>query len=146
MTAHHEPGVTPADPSPQRDTRQRRAVLAALDGAAGFRSAQDIHTSIRQSGTAIGLATVYRSLNLLSESGEIDVVRDAAGEQLFRRCGPEHHHHLVCVSCGTAVEVESAPVERWASGVGEEHGFTEVRHSLEVFGLCGDCAAAGRGG
>jgi len=114
-------------------------VLAALDGAAGLRSAQDIHTSIRQSGTAIGLATVYRSLNLLSESGEIDVVRDAAGEQLFRRCGPEHHHHLVCVSCGTAVEVESAPVERWAAHVGEEHGFTEVRHSLEVFGLCGNC-------
>ena len=94
--------------APPRDTRQRRAVLAALGQTGSFRSAQAIHASIRQTGEKIGLATVYRALKMLSDAGEVDVVRDDAGEQLYRRCGTSHHHHLVCVSCGTAVEVESA--------------------------------------
>jgi Fur family transcriptional regulator, ferric uptake regulator len=149
---HHEAMAVPhvpEGPAPgavQRDTRQRRAVLAALDGADGFRSAQAIHASVRDAGAKVGLATVYRSLKLLSESGEVDVVRDEAGEQLYRRCeASSHHHHLVCVSCGTAIEVESAPVERWAARVGEDHGFSEVHHSIEVFGTCGSCVAGPRG-
>jgi Fur family ferric uptake transcriptional regulator len=123
-----------------RHTRQRRAVLAALGQTGSFRSAQAIHASIRQTGEKVGLATVYRALKVLSDAGELDVVRDDAGEQLYRRCGTSHHHHLVCVSCGTAVEVESAPMERWAVRVGEAHGFTDVSHSLEVFGTCAQCA------
>ncbi|MGD0381178.1 MAG: transcriptional repressor [Acidimicrobiales bacterium] len=123
-----------------RHTRQRRAVLAALGQSGSFRSAQVIHASIRQTGEKIGLATVYRALKMLSDAGDIDVVRDDAGEQLYRRCGTSHHHHLVCVSCGTAVEVESAPMERWAVKVGEAHGFSDVWHSLEVFGTCTRCA------
>jgi len=123
-----------------RHTRQRRAVLAALGQTGSFRSAQAIHASIRQTGEKIGLATVYRALKMLSDAGEIDVVRDDAGEQLYRRCGTSHHHHLVCVSCGTAVEVESAPMERWAVKVGEANGFSDVWHSLEVFGTCAHCA------
>lgn len=132
-----------------RDTRQRRAVLAALGEMGSFRSAQMIHSSILRGGQRIGLATVYRTLRLLNDAGEVDVVRDDAGEQLFRRCeASQHHHHLVCVSCGTAVEVESAPMERWAEAVGREHGFSEVRHSVEVFGTCPRCArlAGGQAG
>ena len=135
--------------SAPRDTRQRRAVLGALGEMESFRSAQVIHGSIVRSGQRIGLATVYRTLKLLADAGEVDVVRDAAGEQLFRRCeASRHHHHLVCVSCGTAVEVESAPMERWADQVGREHGFSAVRHSVEVFGVCPGCTrrAAGQAG
>jgi Fur family transcriptional regulator, ferric uptake regulator len=128
-----------------RHTRQRRAVLAALGESGSFRSAQVIHASIRQTGEKIGLATVYRALKMLSDAGEIDVVRDDAGEQLYRRCGTSHHHHLVCVSCGTAVEVESAPMERWAVKVGEANGFSDVWHSLEVFGTCARCTAGTEG-
>jgi Fur family ferric uptake transcriptional regulator len=129
----------------QRDTRQRRAVLAALDEAEGFRSAQAIHASLRESGIRVGLATVYRSLKILSDTGDVDVVRDDAGEQLYRRCAAaEHHHHLVCVSCGTAVEVESTSVERWAEKVGADHGFSGVRHSVEVFGTCATCSGGNR--
>jgi Fur family ferric uptake transcriptional regulator len=128
-----------------RDTRQRRAVLAALGQTGSFRSAQAIHASIRQTGEKIGLATVYRALKMLSDADEIDVVRDEAGEQLYRRCGGSHHHHLVCVSCGTAVEVESAPMERWAVKVGEANGFSDVSHSLEIFGTCARCVGGATG-
>jgi Fur family ferric uptake transcriptional regulator len=150
---HSEPVVQEESPEQvtfggaPRHTRQRRAVLAALGQTGSFRSAQVIHASIRQSGEKIGLATVYRALKMLSDAGEVDVVRDDAGEQLYRRCGAAHHHHLVCVSCGTAVEVESAPMERWASKVGAAHGFSDISHSLEVFGTCARCAdgATGQG-
>jgi Fur family transcriptional regulator, ferric uptake regulator len=135
-----------AAPAPvgTRDTRQRRAVLEVLDGEDGFRSAQAIHATLREAGVKIGLATVYRSLNSLSDAGSVDVLRDGAGEQLFRRCGGgSHHHHLVCRACGTTVEVESDSVESWAARVGREHGFTEVQHTIEVFGTCADCARSG---
>jgi len=124
-----------------RDTRQRRAVLEVLNGEDGFRSAQAIHATLREAGVKIGLATVYRSLNSLSDAGSVDVLRDGAGEQLFRRCGGgSHHHHLVCRACGTTVEVESDSVESWAARVGREHGFSEVQHTIEVFGTCAACA------
>lgn len=125
----------------RRDTRQRRAVLGTLENYDAFRSAQDIHSAVCSSGEPVGLATVYRSLQLLADAGEVDVLRDDSGELLYRRCADGgHHHHVVCRSCGTAVEVESAAVERWATTVAEDHGFTEVEHSVEVFGTCDNCA------
>jgi Fur family ferric uptake transcriptional regulator len=112
-----------------------------LENYDAFRSAQDIHSAVRSGGEAVGLATVYRSLQLLADAGEVDVLRDDSGELLYRRCADGgHHHHVVCRSCGTAVEVESAAVERWATTVAEDHGFTEVEHSVEVFGTCDNCA------
>jgi Fur family ferric uptake transcriptional regulator len=53
-----------------------------------------------------------------------------------------HHHHLVCRSCGRSVEVEGPEVEAWASSVAAQHGFTDVSHTVEVFGTCQVCAAA----
>jgi len=125
----------------RRDTPQRRAVIGALANYEGFRSAQDIHAAVRSGGKAVGLATVYRSLQLLADAGEVDVLRDDSGELLYRHCADlGHHHHLVCRSCGTAVEVKSAAVDQWATTVAEEHGFTEVEHWVELFGTCSNCA------
>ena len=116
-------------------------MLATLDAAPGFASAQAIHARLRASGTPVGMATVYRVLRDLADTGQVDVVRDDAGEQQYRRCTPGHHHHLVCVACGRAVEVESATVERWADEVGRANGFTGVHHDVEIFGTCPRCAA-----
>lgn len=125
-----------------RPTRQRTAVAAALARAEGFRSAQDLHAQLRSDGDEVGLTTVYRTLTSLAESGQVDVLRTDDGEQVFRRCAREdHHHHLVCRSCGASVEVAGPVVERWAADVAREHGFTEVTHTVEVFGTCRACAA-----
>ena len=80
--------------------RQRSAVLALLDELDGFRSAQDLHALLRERGDSVGLATVYRALQALVDDGEVDVLRSADGEAVYRRCSPSHHHHLVCRSCG----------------------------------------------
>ena len=123
----------------RRPTRQRRAVSAALDAVDDFRSAQDIHDLLKQRGENVGLTTVYRTLQALSDSGEVDVLRNDDGEALYRRCSDGHHHHLVCRSCGRTVEVAGPTVERWADRVAAEHGYTDVSHTLEIFGTCGSC-------
>ncbi|MDQ6873635.1 MAG: transcriptional repressor [Actinomycetota bacterium] len=122
-------------------TRQRVAVLSLLDEVAEFRSAQDLHGLLRVRGERVGLTTVYRTLQALAEAGEIDVLRPAGGEAVYRRCAKDsHHHHLVCRRCGRAVEVQGPAVERWADRLAQQHGFVEVSHTVEVFGLCGQCA------
>jgi Fur family ferric uptake transcriptional regulator len=124
-----------------RPTRQRSALLAVLEEPAGFRSAQELHARLRERGEPVGLATVYRTLQALVEAGEVDVLRADDGEASYRHCSPEHHHHLLCRSCGHTVEVSDPPVERWAARVAAEHGFADVRHRLEVFGTCAKCTA-----
>jgi len=122
-----------------RPTRQRRAVSAALDSVDDFRSAQDIHTLLKQRGENVGLTTVYRTLQALAESGEVDVLRTGEGEAMYRRCSDGHHHHLVCRHCGRTVEVAGPTVERWADRVAAEHGFSDLSHTLEIFGTCDLC-------
>jgi len=124
---------------PQRRTRQRTAVAEILTELPEFRTAQEIHSELRRSGDRIGLTTVYRTLQSMTEAGELDALRTADGETAYRRCSVEHHHHLVCRSCGRTVEVTGPAVERWASAVAEQHGFRDVSHDLEIFGTCGDC-------
>jgi Fur family transcriptional regulator, ferric uptake regulator len=126
--------------SPPRTTRQRTAIAALLDEVDSFHSAQTIHAMLRDRGERLGLTTVYRTLQALADAGEVDVMRPPSGEYLYRRCGRGHHHHLVCRSCGTAVEVDGPAVESWADRVAAEHGFTEVSHTLEIFGSCRVCA------
>ena len=67
-------------------------------------------------------------------------LRSDEGEVLYRQCGPQHHHHLVCRSCGVTVEVDGPAVEKLAVKAAETHGFTEVTHVVELFGLCADCS------
>jgi Fur family transcriptional regulator, ferric uptake regulator len=129
----------PTAASPQRRTRQRTAVQEVLAELHEFRTAQQIHDELRRRGDSIGLTTVYRTLQSLSDAGELDALRNADGETAYRRCSDGHHHHLVCRSCGRTVEVSGPAVERWANAVAAEHGFREVSHDLEIFGTCGDC-------
>lgn len=125
----------------RRPTRQRSAVLALLDDLTGFRSAQDLHAMLRSRGQGVGLATVYRIMQTLVDSGEVDLLRGDDGEVVYRRCSTDHHHHLVCRRCGRTVEVAAPPVERWAARIATEHGFVDVEHQIEVFGVCAVCAA-----
>jgi Fur family ferric uptake transcriptional regulator len=126
--------------SSTRFTRQRAELIALLDDIGAFRTPLQIYRELRTRGAAVGLTTVYRNLQWLYDVGEIDAMRMPTGEQLFRRCGSAHHHHLVCRTCAAAVEVRSAAMERWAETMGSDNGFTDVSHTLEIFGLCAHCS------
>ena len=122
-----------------RSTRQRTAVARLLEDTEGFRSAQEIHEKLRHRGEGIGLTTVYRTLQSLAEAGEIDVLRTASGEAVYRRCSSHHHHHLVCRHCGRTIEVEGPTVETWAEQIAATHNFTDITHTVEISGRCPDC-------
>jgi Fur family ferric uptake transcriptional regulator len=135
-----EPATT--GPKEQRVTKQRLAVSAALDELDDFVSTQELHRILQSQGTSVSLATAYRILQSLADEGLIDVLRNADGEAVYRRCAVSgHHHHLLCRNCGKAVEVEAPAVETWSARIAAEHGYTEVAHTVEVFGLCPDCTA-----
>lgn len=125
----------------QRTTRQRTAITALLGDLVDFRSAQQVHALLSQRGERIGLATVYRTLNALVTAGEVDALRTESGESVYRRCNRphHHHHHLVCRICGSTVEVQGVGLEEIVKGISEEHKFTDVEHTLELFGTCPRC-------
>jgi Fur family transcriptional regulator, ferric uptake regulator len=128
--------MTSTDRQPLRPTRQRIAVTEALASFDDFRSAQEIHELLDRRGAKVGLATVYRTLQRLSESHEVDMLRTEDGEAVYRRCSDTHHHHLVCRECGATVEIEGPAVESWTNAMAAEHGYAEVSHTLEIFGTC----------
>jgi Fur family ferric uptake transcriptional regulator len=126
----------------RRSTRQRSLLLELVGESEAFKSAQEIHRELRNRGETVGLATIYRNLQRLVDEELVDTVRNEQGEMLFRQCVRQrHHHHLVCRGCGRVVEVDGPAVETWASSAATEHGFTDVAHTAEIFGLCPDCGA-----
>ena len=135
--------MTSTDPShvraASRPTRQRRAIAGVMEAFDDFRSAQEIHALLSERGEQVGLSTVYRALQAMADAGEIDSLRTESGESIYRRCSGTHHHHLVCRSCGATVEVEGPTVEKWTRSVAAAHGYSDVSHTLEIFGTCGSC-------
>lgn len=126
----------------RRNTAQRASILQVLAGTDEFLSAQELHTTLRASGSSIGLATVYRALQDMAGGGDLDTVRTSSGEVLYRQCEqPRHHHHLVCRVCGRTEEVEAPSVERWARSVATEFGYADINHEVELFGVCPACSA-----
>lgn len=124
----------------QRSTRQRRAVVDILESITAFSSAQDIHHALADNNQKVGLTTVYRTLQQLADMGAIDTLHDESGETLYRSCvTDDHHHHLVCTSCRTTVEIDGGPVENWADDTASAHGFIKSGHTAEIFGLCTKC-------
>ena len=127
-------------PARARSTPQRRAVLEAIERRRGSFTAVDVYDRARKGEPTLGLATVYRTLDLLRRT---DAIRPLAGSTRaeYVRCSPGHHHHLICLSCGSVEETElcAAPP---AVELRRRHGFTPASHELDVYGTCADCRAA----
>src|SRR3954468_390720 len=123
-----------------RPTPQRAAVLDVLSAELDGATAQEIHDRLRARGERVGLATVYRTLAALTEAGAVDSLAHRPGEACYRLCGTAHPHHLVCECCNRVVELAECDLEPWLARLGDAHGFRVTRHSVEVAGLCADCA------
>lgn len=132
-------------PAEARNTRQRRIIKATMEELGDFISAQDLHLTLANRKEQVSLATTYRVLQSLANAGEIDSVKGIEGETLYRHCQvKDHHHHLLCRRCGTAIELEAPALEDWALAMGKQHGFSELEHVVEVTGYCPDCTLARR--
>ena len=124
-----------------RNTKQRTAVVEVLRELENFASAKEIHHALQERGDKVGLTTVYRTLQSLSEIEAVDALHMPGGETLYRRCATEqHHHHLVCTQCGRTEEIDGGPIEEWATEVAKHHGFALTGHDAEIFGVCAECS------
>ena len=119
-----------------RRTEQREAILDALSVSDRAVTAQELHARLE----GVGLATVYRNLQRLADSGDADTLRRDNGEVAFLICGAGHHHHLTCRECGRVEQVRDCRLDEWAREVAAGHGFSQVEHRAELVGVCARCS------
>lgn len=120
----------------------REEVLALLGRQDCCRSAQEIHDALRDEGRAIGLASVYRALDVLAQHKLVHRV-DVDGTACFEPADPsgEHHHHAICERCGKLEPFEDPELERLIDGVGARLGYEVGGHDIVLRGTCPDCAS-----
>lgn len=126
-------------PSDARLTPPRRAVLEAIDAWEGSFTVVELFDRARRTHPSLGLATTYRTVELLRRTGSVRQLH-VGGRTVYVRCRREHHHHLVCTACGSVEETElcAAPSD---AELRRRHGFAAQDHEVDIYGLCARCAA-----
>lgn len=125
-------------------TRQRAAVAGLIARRDGPFTAGEL---VRAAAGVepIGRATVFRTLDLFERLGFLERIDLPDGSHAYVRCRPaEHHHHVVCVHCGRAVDIPESGLQRVTAEIARSTGFVLEEHRLEVFGLCPSCRVAER--
>lgn len=125
----------------QRATPQRLAVVAALMAQRRLVTAQELHTALRRVQPHLGLATVYRTLDVLVACALAEAFPQPSNETRYAFCSAAHHHHIVCQRCGLVAELTGHALEGLERTVARESHFTVDDHALTLFGVCQDCRA-----
>ena len=129
-------------------TPQRKEILKIFVEHPDSRhmSAEDVYGILRENDSEIGLATVYRALDLLSELGILVQVDfgDGCARYELNTADPKihHHHHLICLKCRKVIEFEEDLLDELEETIAEESGFQIVNHEVKFFGYCKDCLAS----
>lgn len=124
-----------------KNTKQRTLIKDAFQNIKQFCSAQELFQILSQAGTRVSLATIYRNLQTLSETGHLETVLSEDGQTLYRYCAtPSHHHHLVCRNCGKSTDIAGHEIEKSLTIAAKKSGYTDLSHRIEIFGTCQDCA------
>jgi Fur family transcriptional regulator, ferric uptake regulator len=121
-------------------TKQRRAVLEAFLASKEHLTAEELYKVVSAKEPKIGLATVYRTLALLTESGLAAELDFGDGHKRYEQnFEHSHHDHMICTQCGKIIEFHNSLIEKLQEDVAREHGFTMTTHKLDMFGICKDC-------
>jgi Fur family ferric uptake transcriptional regulator len=127
-----------AQPKIVRMTRQRRAILDALEKSRSHPTAHQVHQMVRRRLSQISLATVYRNLELLADQGLIQKL-ELGGAQMRFDGSPAEHYHVRCVSCGRVDDVAARPPISIRRAARRVKGYQILGHRLELIGLCARC-------
>ncbi|MDR7418130.1 MAG: transcriptional repressor [Armatimonadota bacterium] len=119
----------------QRNTRQRGAILAAIEAASCHLTAEDLYRRLRRGPRPIGLATIYRALDAFVREGLVEPAHVGDGRVRYGLAA-KHHDHLVCLGCGAWRPLERCLV---IGAPRRMSGFVVTGHQLEVFGYCARC-------
>lgn len=123
-----------------RVTQPRREIIARFARAARYVTARRLHAQLRAVGKRIGLATVYRTLEMLREVGAASRQAQGNGETAYLFCPPAHHHHAVCTKCGRVADVPCKSVAPFMRALSGALRFRPTQHRLEFFGTCARCS------
>jgi len=135
MTPAHRPYGT------ARVSAQRRVIAEVVGSLDRVFTVEDLARALEQSGHNVGLATVYRAVSAMRESGFVEHVDSQDGTELYAHCDATgHHHHMICTECGRVMEAP-CPVGPDAERAARQSGFTVTGHSLTLYGACADCNA-----
>jgi Fur family ferric uptake transcriptional regulator len=125
-----------------RNGGARRAVIELLADQNCCLTAQEIFDELRSSGRRVGIASIYRILELLTAEGAVQRIDLGSGTARYEPILPGgHHHHLVCDSCGKVEAFEDRALEHALTRVEERSGYAVAGHDVVLHGECGDCAA-----
>ena len=119
-------------------TKQRNLIVEHFLKMGRHVDAEDLYNSVNKVAPSVGLATIYRTLNLLTEAGLAEQsVFGADNKAVFEIRQPgDHHDHLICKDCGKIFEFENDEIEQLQIKIAESMGFQLVDHRLDLFGKC----------
>jgi len=121
-----------------KHTRQRRLIATVFFREEGHISIEELCAKVRKLDKRISVATVYRAMRLLAESGLVQARNFSGGHTCYEVAGA-HHDHLICTQCDSIVEFEDRQIESLQAAVARQHGFFILSHKMEIYGLCKDC-------
>ncbi len=119
---------------------QRELVLRAVLSAGKHFDAEQLHRRLAGSRRRVGLATVYRTLQLLRDHGLVAESQFGERRHRYEQAKGGHHDHLVCLACGQVLEFEEPAIEQLQQRVARKNGFSVLSHRLELYGYCLACA------
>ena len=125
-----------------RITRPRRAVIRALLEDESYASPSEFRERARSYYPTIGLVTVYRTLDLLSDLGFVRRIHADEGCHSYATANHGHNHHLICRRCGAAVEFQGCDLSPFLARISQQTGYTIEDHLLELVGVCSNCQQA----
>lgn len=130
-----------------RLTPQREAIVRVLmESAHQHLSADEVYWQVKQRIPEVGLATVYRMLELLEELEIVSRLDSGDGRSRYEMRSPEqkhYHHHLICLKCGLITEFADDGLEALEQSVASRHDFEVTDHCLRLYGYCAACSRAG---
>lgn len=122
-------------------TEPRRVVAELVASRDGHFTAADLIEDAERRRLGIGRATIFRSLDLMTELELLERIDLPSGEHAYVACEPQHHHHVVCEVCGRVDEVDVAGLDAAVLTVEGETGWSVSQHRLELYGRCPRCRA-----
>lgn len=124
-------------------TPQRRAVVnIVLENKGNHLTAEEMYDLVKKDCPEIGLATIYRTVQLLEEIGILCKINLDDGCNRYELLDDEemhHHHHLICRKCGKVVEVEEDLLDTIEKNVEDKYKFKIENHSVKFLGICNEC-------
>lgn len=123
-----------------RNTMQRQKILSTFLSAKRHITVEELFNIVKKKNPEIGYATVHRNLKLMCECGIAEEIKIGTNKARFeQKYGHEHHDHLICLKCGSFIEVNDDRIEKLQDKLAEVNDFIPQRHKLEIYGFCKKC-------